>query len=169
MTEHREEQQVGFNEPDRVIVVGPCASGKSTLVHGLREIGYDAFICAQEHSDIPTLWRRSSPSAILALDVNIYTLRRRRDDHWPESLLVRQHERLADAFAEATALIDTSHLSSMEVLAKAAKALRGAGITPVRSGMGARETGGDIVSFETQTDRAGMPVAAAGWCSKPRR
>lgn len=145
MTGHREEQQAGLDEPDRVVVVGPCASGKSTLVQGLREIGYDAFVCAQEHSDIPTLWRRSSPSASLALDVDIDTLRRRRDEHWPESFLVRQHERLTDAYAGATALIDTSHLSSMEVLAKAAKALRGAGITPIRSDMGPRETDGDIV------------------------
>ena len=36
----------------RIAIVGICASGKTTLVRGLREAGYDAYNVAQEHSCI---------------------------------------------------------------------------------------------------------------------
>ncbi|MBP9503378.1 MAG: hypothetical protein KBF17_14555, partial [Candidatus Promineofilum sp.] len=42
----------------RVAVVGPCASGKSTLVAALRAAGYDARHPAQEHSFVKDMWRR---------------------------------------------------------------------------------------------------------------
>ena len=34
----------------KIAIVGVCASGKTTLVAGLREAGYDAYNVAQEHS-----------------------------------------------------------------------------------------------------------------------
>lgn len=133
MTSPVDEQTRIDEQAGRVIVVGPCASGKSTLVQRLREIGYDAQVCAQEHSEIPGLWRRSSPAATLALDLGIEALRRRRDEHRSELILARQRARLADAFASATALIDTSDLSPTEVLTRATAALRAAGITPIHA------------------------------------
>jgi GTPase SAR1 family protein len=133
MTSPVDEKKRNGEQAGHVIVVGPCAAGKTTLVRRLREIGYDAQVCAQEHSDIPGLWRRSSPAATLALDLDIEALRRRRDEHRSELILARQRARLAHAFAGATAKIDTSDLSPTEVLTRATAALRAAGITPTHA------------------------------------
>ncbi|HEX5503007.1 MAG TPA: hypothetical protein VFW96_10315, partial [Thermomicrobiales bacterium] len=45
----------------RVVVVGPCAAGKTTLVARLRARGHDAAVCAQEHSGVPYLWQLTRP------------------------------------------------------------------------------------------------------------
>lgn len=116
--------------PGRVIIVGPCASGKSTLVLRLQEIGYHAAVCAQEHSDIPTLWRRSDPAATIALLVDLPTLRARRGSNWPEEIWRRQVLRLADAQRSATIVIDTSAKRPGDVVALATKALRDHAIRP---------------------------------------
>ena len=59
----------------RIDVVGPCASGKSLLVSGLRDAGYDAHQCSQEHSDIPDMWRKFCRSDVLIyLDATIETI-----------------------------------------------------------------------------------------------
>src|SRR6476660_778659 len=44
----------------RVVVVGVCSSGKSTLVGRLKTAGYDAHACSQEHSYVPHLWQLST-------------------------------------------------------------------------------------------------------------
>ena len=119
-------------DPGRVVVVGPCASGKSTLVESLRQLGYDAVVSAQEHSDVPTLWRRSRPSALVVLTVDLPTTSRRRHRQWPATLHHVQRDRLRLAVAEATATIDTSSLSPMAVLAATTRVLREIGVVPVR-------------------------------------
>ncbi len=48
----------------RVVIVGPCASGKSVLVEGLTRLGYDAQACAQEHSYLPTMWQMDQPDLL---------------------------------------------------------------------------------------------------------
>ncbi len=92
----------------RIVVVGPCASGKSTLVDNLRARGYDAIVCGQEHSEIPNLWQRSAPDVLVALTVDLETIRARRGEDWPESIFRTQIERLEQAFSRATVMIDTS-------------------------------------------------------------
>jgi len=106
-----------------VVVVGPCASGKSTLVAGLRRLGYDALVCGQEHSEIPTLWRHANPDLVVALDVDLPTLRRRRDVAWPEWLYRVQRRRLEQAIAAATVRVDTSRLDAEAVLRQVAAGL----------------------------------------------
>ncbi|MDQ3513663.1 MAG: hypothetical protein M3462_08375 [Chloroflexota bacterium] len=117
--------------PDRVVVIGPCAAGKSTLVDSLRGLGYDAVVSGQEHSDIPTLWRRARPSVLIALSVDVRETSHRRSRPWPEALHDRQRERLRAAFAEATAVIDTSAMTPMSVLAATTRILREKGVFPV--------------------------------------
>jgi hypothetical protein len=46
-------------------VVGPCKSGKSTLVRGLQEAGYPAVQIAQEHSYAPRMWEQISKPDVL--------------------------------------------------------------------------------------------------------
>ena len=111
-------------DPRHVVVVGPCASGKSTLVAALRRLGYRATVCGQEHSEIPTLWRRSDPDVLVALDVDLPTLRQRRGDDWPEWLYRVQHRRLREAAAAADLRLDTSGLSQEAVLTRVTSLLR---------------------------------------------
>jgi len=118
----------------RVVVVGPCASGKSTLVESLRSVGYDAVVSAQEHSDVTTLWRRSRPDALVGLVVDLETTSRRRGRPWPASLYGQQRERLAVAMSAAVAVIDTSTMTQMAVLAATTRALREHGVFPTRHG-----------------------------------
>ncbi len=118
--------------PGRVVVVGPCASGKSTLVGGLRGLGYDAVAVGQEHSEIASLWRRSRPAALLVLDVDLSTIRDRRGPGWSEPMYDAQRRRLAAATDAATVVLPAGRLSRMGLLAAATAALREAGVRPVR-------------------------------------
>jgi len=103
----------------RVVVVGPCASGKTTLVENLRAAGVDARVSGQEHSAIRDLWRRLEPDVLIALDLDLATLRDRRQSTWPASLYEVQHARLREAFEMADAVIDTSRASAEDVLGMA--------------------------------------------------
>jgi len=52
-------------------IVGPCASGKSTLALSLRAAGYAVKEIAQEHSVVPDMWQRlTSPDVLIYLDVD---------------------------------------------------------------------------------------------------
>lgn len=107
-------------DPRRIVVVGPCASGKSTLVSALRNLGYDARVSGQEHSEISHLWRRSEPDVLIALKVDIAAVLKRRGQTWPPWLLDIQVARLQSAFAAADLSIDTSRSTVDEMVAKAA-------------------------------------------------
>src|SRR5215213_4831100 len=100
----------------KIVVVGPCAAGKSTLVTALRELGYDAHVSGQEHSEIATLWQRSDPDVLIALDVDIRAVRARRGGSWPEWLHDLQVRRLAAAARAADLAIDTSALSPQTIV-----------------------------------------------------
>lgn len=91
----------------RVVVVGTCASGKSTLVSALREAGVDATVCAQEHSSIPSLWNHTEPDVLVHLDVDLETIRARRSPNWPEAIYEAQRQRLVAAREAADIVIDT--------------------------------------------------------------
>jgi GTPase SAR1 family protein len=95
-------------KPIRVVVVGPCASGKSTLAERLRARGIDAYVCAQEHSEVETLWLHLGPEVVIALDVDLTTVRARRGADWPEAIFREQRRRLAAARAAADVVIDTA-------------------------------------------------------------
>jgi hypothetical protein len=103
-------------ESRKIVVVGPCASGKSTLVAALRALGYDAHVSGQEHSEIATLWQHSQPDVLIALDVDIAAVRNRRGDSWPEWLHDLQVQRLGDASRAANLAIDTTTLSPQIVV-----------------------------------------------------
>ena len=113
-----------MGRPLRVVVVGPCASGKSTLVRGLRDLGYDAVACGQEHSEIATLWRHAEPDVLIALLVDLETVRRRRGDDWPERLHEVQKHRLAPALAAADLVLNSAELDAASLLAAADRRLR---------------------------------------------
>src|SRR5215212_1848718 len=103
-------------EARKIVVVGPCAAGKSTLVSALRALGYDAHVSGQEHSEIATLWQHSQPDVLIALEVEIRAVRGRRSGSWPEWLHDVQVRRLAAALRAANLVIDTTGLSPQSVV-----------------------------------------------------
>jgi broad-specificity NMP kinase len=99
----------------RIVVVGPCTSGKTTLVTRLRELGLDARNVAQEHSGIKTFWRRKNPDVVVMLEASLPVIRRRRTVPWGEERLAVQRERLRDAREHADLFIQTDSLTREEV------------------------------------------------------
>ena len=101
----------------RISVVGPCASGKSTVVRALRMHGYDAHVTSQEHSAVPGLWNQREPMVLIALQADLESVRlRRRNPRWSRAIWLEQQLRLADAFAHADFVADTSDRSANEVV-----------------------------------------------------
>ena len=103
-------------ESPKIVVVGPCAAGKSTLVEALQARGYDAHASGQEHSAIASLWQHSHPDILIALDVDIAAVRARRGSDWPEWLHDLQVQRLRAASDAADLALDTTHLDPASVV-----------------------------------------------------
>lgn len=100
----------------RIIVIGPCASGKTSLTSRLQRLGYDARACGQEHSEIPELWRHRDPDVLIGLQIDLDTLRQRRAASWPGRLYERQLHRLESGYAHADLTIDCHAIDQEAVL-----------------------------------------------------
>ncbi|MBC8015552.1 MAG: hypothetical protein H7X79_07395 [Sporomusaceae bacterium] len=100
----------------RLVVVGVCVSGKTTLVKALRDLGIDAHNVAQEHSVIKKLWNRTQPDILIVLDAQLKSIRQRRMVSWGEERLAVQRERLCDARQHADLYIATDELSKDEIV-----------------------------------------------------
>jgi deoxyadenosine/deoxycytidine kinase len=108
----------------RIAVVGPCASGKSTLTAALRAAGYEARMPAQEHSYVADMWRRLvDPDVLIYLDISYEALLRRRPHFGEREYLEREKARLAHAREHADLVIDTSELAAEEVRARVLESL----------------------------------------------
>ena len=105
----------------RIKVVGPCAAGKSVLAAGLRDLGYDAYTAAQDHSYVPDMWQRLNPPDLLIfLDVTLESIlqRGRTGTGWDQAVLDEQHRRLRHARAHCDLYLPTSDRTEEEVLLK---------------------------------------------------
>jgi deoxyadenosine/deoxycytidine kinase len=102
----------------RVAVTGVCASGKTTLVHNLRQHNLEAYNVAQEHSLVKTLWKKKNPDLLVTLDATLPVIKIRRIVPWGEERLIAQHERLINAREHADIFIQTDNLSKDEVTDK---------------------------------------------------
>jgi hypothetical protein len=106
-------------------VVGPCAAGKSTLIKGLRENGYQAKHIAQEHSFVSDMWKRiTNPDLLFYLDVSYYLTLRRRNLSWTKKEYLVQVDRLNHARVHADFYILTDTLSPEDVLEKVLSFIR---------------------------------------------
>lgn len=116
----------------QVVVVGPCAAGKSTLVGNLRPRGYKIKACAQEHSFIPQLWAKLAKADILIfLDAALPTIaRRQKRDDWTQAALDEQHQRLAHAHARCDLYLSTDSLTREQVAEQVERFLQERGIIP---------------------------------------
>jgi GTPase SAR1 family protein len=90
----------------RIVVIGPCASGKTSLTTRLQRLGYDAVASGQEHSEIAELWRHQQPDVVIGLRIRLDTLRRRRSVDWSEAIYGRQMARLESGYRHADLVLD---------------------------------------------------------------
>ena len=103
--------------PLQIVVVGPCAAGKSTLVSHLKPRGYNIKSCTQEHSFVPQLWKKFSHADVLVyLDAELPTIARRQNrTDWTPQQLAKQQQRLAHARAHCDFYLKTDDLDRAQV------------------------------------------------------
>lgn len=105
-------------------VVGPCKSGKSTLVRGLQQAGFNAHQIAQEHSFAPSMWQQIDPPDVLIYLHCEYETTVARGLKWLPQEYEEQQPRLAHARKNADLEIDTDEMKPEEVLEKVALFLK---------------------------------------------
>ena len=97
-------------------VVGPCGSGKSTLIAALEARGYACRHIAQEHSYVKDMWKRiSNPDVLIFLQASFAVSTARRKLNWNEADYLEQQRRLSHALANADLIVDTDALPLDEV------------------------------------------------------
>jgi cytidylate kinase len=108
-------------------LVGPCGSGKSTLVMNLEPYGYTCRHIAQEHSYVQTMWQViAKPDILIYLATSFPISTSRRKLNWQEKDFTEQLRRLAHAREHADLIIDTDDLTPEQVLQKVLDYLRNA-------------------------------------------
>jgi deoxyadenosine/deoxycytidine kinase len=100
-------------------VVGPCGSGKSTLIAGLEKYGYLCRHIAQEHSYVQAMWQKiAKPDILIYLDASFPVSTSRCQLNWQKKDHEEQIHRLAHAREHANLFLDTDDLSPGQVLQK---------------------------------------------------
>lgn len=101
-------------------VVGPCGSGKSTLIGELEKLSYVCRHIAQEHSYVQAMWQIiSKPDILIFLHASFPVSTARRKLNWQEKDYNEQSRRLSHAREHAHIIIDTDDLTPEQVLQKA--------------------------------------------------
>lgn len=101
-------------------VVGPCGSGKSTLIAGLEKHGYRCRHIAQEHSYVKHMWQViTKPDILIFLESSFENSTNRRKLNWVPADYEEQQRRLSHAHTHADLIINTNILDSENVLAQA--------------------------------------------------
>lgn len=116
----------------KIVIVGVCASGKSTLARGLQALGYDAHAIAQEHSQAPRFWAHRRPDVVIGLHCSFETIRARKDISWGRDRWRLQVRRLADAMAHAHIHLHTDGWTPEQLVEEAVRALTQLGYPPPR-------------------------------------
>jgi deoxyadenosine/deoxycytidine kinase len=115
------------NEPPSLLigVVGPCGSGKSTLIAGLEQYGYRCRHIAQEHSYVPRMWQViTKPDVLIFLESSFENSTNRRKLNWTIAEYEEQLHRLAHAREHADIVIDTNIIDENGVLRRALEFLK---------------------------------------------
>jgi len=108
-------------------VVGPCGSGKSTLIAGLEARGFSCRHIAQEHSYVQAMWQIiTKPDILVFLHASFPVSTARRKLNWREKDYDEQSRRLSHAREHAHIIIDTDDMTPEQVLQKVLDYLHGA-------------------------------------------
>jgi cytidylate kinase len=100
-------------------IVGPCGSGKSTLMAGLANDGYLCRHIAQEHSYVQSMWQKiARPEILIYLYASFPISTSRRQLNWQKKDHDEQLRRLAHAREHADLFIDTDELTPEQVRQK---------------------------------------------------
>lgn len=125
----------GYRDRPLIGLVGPCASGKSTLGEKLRLAGWNVRHIAQEHSYVPSMWQKiTNPDLLVFLDASYAVTCARRRLNWSEADYAEQQRRLAHARAHADLYINTDSLSPEQVLEQALLFLTEQSVPPLSEG-----------------------------------
>ncbi len=101
-------------------IVGPCGSGKSTLIAELEKHGYRCRHIAQEHSYVKQMWQVvTNPDILIFLECSFEISTSRRKLNWLPADHEEQMRRLSHAREHADLIINTNILDSENVLAQA--------------------------------------------------
>ena len=107
----------GLRAWPKIAIVGPCASGKTTLATRLRREGYSPRQIVQEHSYVAEMWKLlTMPDLLIFLDASFATCNRRKALNWLENEDLEQRRRLRHAEEHCDLYIETDSLTSDEVL-----------------------------------------------------
>ena len=110
---------MGDDYHDRyLVIVGPCAAGKSTLRDRLLAHGFTQVrVVAQEHSGVRDLWKmRGYPEVLIFLDVEAATANARQGrSDWTPVARAEQLKRLQQARAACDLYLPTDDLTPDEV------------------------------------------------------
>jgi GTPase SAR1 family protein len=98
-----------------VVIVGPCAVGKSTLQQELTHRGVPARCVAQEHSTVPTLFRRRPQAGLVFLTATWATVHARRPLSTGRAQYLHELVILRTARAEAGLVVHTDSRTPPEV------------------------------------------------------
>jgi shikimate kinase len=134
---------VSVEQKPRLVVVGPCGAGKSSLVEALRAEGFNARSCAQEHSHVPDMWQRlSRPDLLIYLDAEAPTISERlhRSD-FTGRVLAEQRQRLGHARQHCHLYLQTDGMTKAQVLAEV---LRFLGDNPLPRPLSLSDSGGRV-------------------------
>ena len=98
-------------------VVGPCGSGKSTLIAGLEKNNYACRHIAQEHSYVQAMWQIiSKPDLLIYLHSSFENSTQRRKLNWHEKDYQEQLRRLTHAREHAHLVINTDNHTPEQIL-----------------------------------------------------
>lgn len=111
-----------------IVIVGVCASGKTTLSRGLKALGYNVRTFAQEHSVSRRLWQRLDPDYLIYLECGYETIRRRKRVSWGVRRYQRQLRLLSDARSQADFMVRTDGFSPEQLVSFVHRHLTGLGI-----------------------------------------
>jgi hypothetical protein len=115
-----------LKETGGIVIVGPCASGKSSLAARLTQAGWAARQIAQEHSYVPTMWQKlSQPDVLIFLDASYESCTARKNLDWTEQEYRAQQDRLTHARQYCDVYINTDPLTVEEVYQRALAGLSG--------------------------------------------
>ncbi len=109
----------------RIVIVGPCGAGKTTLAEGLTARHFLARQITQEHSYVPNMWKLlSKPDVLIYLDASFEVCEQRKQLDWGPKDHAEQIRRLAHARQHCDIYLFTDNLTPDEILQSVLQSLQ---------------------------------------------